>query len=108
MTGIYFSGGDQTRIINSLFIHDDDGVRLDTPLMTAIRSLYESAEAVVGGDSAGGTALTGSVMPVAGESYNALLNGAHPEETGDDLDLVYDPEGGMGFLPGFVLDTHFT
>ena len=110
MTGFYFSGGDQARIMDSLFFRDDDagGAHADTPVMSAIRSLYETAGAVVGGDSAGGTALTGAVMPLSGESYEALLRGAHPDETNDDLDLVYDPEGGMGFLPGYVLDTHFT
>ncbi len=108
MTGIYFSGGDQTRILNSLFFYDSSNVRTETPLMSTIRSLYESGQAAVGGDSAGGTALTGAVMMVGGESYNALLSGANPEETDDDLDLVYDRDGGMGFLPNFVLDTHFT
>ncbi len=72
------------------------------------KQMYEDGSAAVGGDSAGGTALTGSVMPVSGESYNSLLDGAHPEDTGDDADLVYDPDGGMGFMPGYIFDTHFT
>ena len=33
--------------------------------------------------------------------YGATTDASHPD------DLQYDPEGGLGFLPGLVVDTHF-
>ncbi len=104
MTAIFFSGGDQARIVSSLFVVSDD--RTDTPVMAAIREAYETGAAVMAGDSAGGTVMTGSVMMLGGTSYNALLKGAQLQSPFID-DLVYDPLGGIGFLPQFVLDTHF-
>jgi hypothetical protein len=41
-----------------------------------------------------------------GASYDSLKYGASTDSPHPD-DLVYDPDGGIGLLPGFVLDTHF-
>ena len=48
MTGLWFGGGDQARVLNSLFTYNGD-VRLESDVMVAIRTLYESGTAVVGG-----------------------------------------------------------
>ena len=108
MTGLFFGGGDQSRITESLFVYGD-AARVETPLMFAIREGYESGRAVVGGTSAGADAITGAVMVHSGQSYDALVSGAIPGKAAVDADqrLYYDPEGGMGLLPAITIDTHF-
>ena len=43
-----------------------------------------------------------------GVSWEALRYGVHTTFSEDHPDdLVYNPSGGLGFLDGFVIDTHF-
>lgn len=42
-----------------------------------------------------------------GMSWDALRYGAFSTPGHRRDDLVYDPHGGLGFLDGYVLDTHF-
>lgn len=83
-TGIFFTGGDQARIIRSI---------KDTILDDVIRKRYADG-AVIAGTSAG-AAVMPNQMIVEGES------GTNPR-----LDAV-DMGPGMGFLPGVVVDQHF-
>ncbi|MBW4660393.1 MAG: cyanophycinase [Drouetiella hepatica Uher 2000/2452] len=83
-TGLFFSGGDQARIINFI-----KGTKLDE----IIHKRY-SEGAVVGGTSAG-AAMMPDVMIVEGES-----------ETNPRANVV-EMGPGMGFLPGIVVDQHF-
>jgi cyanophycinase len=83
-SGIFFTGGDQARIIELI-----KGTGLDT----AIHKRYAEG-AVVGGTSAG-AAMMPDVMIVEGES-----------ETNPRADVVAMGPG-MGFLPGVVIDQHF-
>lgn len=83
-TGIFFTGGDQSRIT---------GFLKDTELDEAIhRRLSEGA--VVGGTSAG-AAIMPDIMIIEGES-----------ETNPRVDVVAIGPG-MGFLPGVAIDQHF-
>ncbi len=97
------------KILDSLFIHDDDvGDRLETPLMAALREVYETGTAAFAGTSAGNTVMTSTVMVQTGHSYAGILNGAQPDvETPQEWELTYDPEGGLGFVPGILVDSHF-
>lgn len=83
-TGIFFSGGDQSKIIERI-----KGTKLDQ----AIRERHEQG-IVVGGTSAG-AAMMPEIMIVSGDS-----------ESGPRLDIV-DLGEGMGFLPGVIIDQHF-
>ena len=84
-TGVFFSGGDQARIINIL---------KDTELDTAIHKRY--AEGIVVGGTSAGAAVMPDVMIVEGDS-----------ETNPRINAV-DMGPGMGFLPGVVIDQHFS
>jgi cyanophycinase len=83
-TGIFFTGGDQTRIVRAI---------KDTILDDAIRKRYDEG-IVVGGTSAG-AAIMPSKMIVDGDSV-----------TSPRADVVKMGEG-MGFLPTVVIDQHF-
>ncbi|MEG3923392.1 cyanophycinase [Microcoleus sp. T3_D1] len=83
-TGIFFTGGDQARIINCL---------KDTKLDAAMHKRY-SEGIIIGGTSAG-AAMMPDVMIIEGDS-----------ETNPRVDVVAMGPG-MGFLPGVVIDQHF-
>ncbi len=84
-TGIFFTGGDQARITSII---------KDTELDTAIHKRY-SEGIVIAGTSAG-AAVMPDVMIVEGDS-----------ETNPRINVV-DLGPGMGFLPGVVIDQHFS
>ncbi|MBE9111039.1 cyanophycinase [Nodosilinea sp. LEGE 07298] len=83
-TGIFFTGGDQSRIVD--FIKG-------TPLDDAIHKRHQEG-AVVGGTSAG-AAMMPDEMIVGGSSVS-----------NPSVDVV-EMGPGMGFLPGIVVDQHF-
>lgn len=84
-TGVFFTGGDQARITSIL---------KDTPLDEAIHKRY--AEGIVVGGTSAGAAVMPDVMIVEGES-----------ETNPRVEIV-EMGPGMGFLPGVVVDQHFS
>ncbi|XP_064611801.1 cyanophycinase-like [Liolophura sinensis] len=102
-TGFMFSGGDQARVISSYFLED----RKPSPALLAIRHRFEQG-AVVAGTSAGTACQSSRVMVAGGMSWEALRYGAFHIPGHHRDDLVYDPHGGLGFLDGYVLDTHFS
>lgn len=83
-TGIFFTGGDQARIVKCI---------KDTILEDALRKCYEEG-IVIAGTSAG-AAIMPDVMIVKGESETSPHAGA----------VTLGP--GMGFVQGIVLDQHF-
>ena len=83
-TGIFFTGGDQSRIVD--FIQG-------TPLDKVLHQRHAEG-AVIGGTSAG-AAMMPDVMILGGASVS------HPS-----MDAV-SMGPGMGFLPGIVIDQHF-
>lgn len=83
-TGVFFTGGDQSRITSIL---------KDTELDAAIHQRYQEG-IVIGGTSAG-AAMMPDVMIVEGDS-----------ETNPRVNVV-EMGPGMGFLPGVVIDQHF-
>ncbi len=83
-TGIFFTGGDQSRIVD--FIKD-------TPLDEVIQQRHREG-AVIGGTSAG-AAMMPDEMIVGGTSVS-----------NPSVDAV-EMGPGMGFLPGIVVDQHF-
>ncbi|MEG4347207.1 cyanophycinase [Microcoleus sp. A003_D6] len=83
-TGIFFTGGEQARIINCL---------KDTVLDVAMHKRY-SEGIIIGGTSAG-AAMMPDMMIIEGDS-----------ETNPRVEVVAMGPG-MGFLPGVVIDQHF-
>jgi cyanophycinase len=84
-TGVFFTGGDQARITSIL---------KDTPIDAAIHKKF--AEGMVVGGTSAGAAVMPDVMIVEGDS-----------ETHARIDVV-EMGPGMGFLPGIVIDQHFS
>ncbi len=84
-TGIFFTGGDQSRIVD--FIKG-------SPLGDAIHKCH--AEGVVIGGTSAGAAMMPDIMIIGGASV------AYP--TMDAVEIG----PGMGFLPGIAIDQHFS
>ncbi|NRA29524.1 MAG: cyanophycinase [Parvularculaceae bacterium] len=89
--GVWFTGGDQTRLTQLLLQRNGS----DTPVLAAIREARE-AGAVIGGTSAG-AAMMSDPMITGGNSLDALL-GRGEQVSVDD---------GLGFLNVGVTDQHF-
>lgn len=83
-TGIFFTGGDQVRIIESI---------KDTPLDELIHKRYQNG-AVIGGTSAGA-----AMMP-----DQMIVGGASVSNPSVEA-VTLGP--GMGFFPGILVDQHF-
>lgn len=83
-TGIFFTGGDQTRITDLL-----KGTKLDE----AIHRRYAEGSIIAG--TSAGAAMMPRTMIVGGDS-----------ETNPRVEIV-EMDPGMGFLPGVVIDQHF-
>src|SRR5215467_13256975 len=95
-TGIWFPGGDQTRIMAVL-----DG----TPTAAAIRARYV-AGAVVGGTSAGAAAM--STPMITGDER--APGGARRDTTQSFITIARDDivlTNGLGLLTGAIIDQHF-
>lgn len=111
LSGVFFTGGDQARHKASLIIGG-----ADTLEMAALRARHEQGALLVAGSSAGTAVQTpgpGRPMVAGGESYNALVWGAHEAACADPKglcgdDLVYDAGGGLGLFTAGLLDTHFS
>jgi cyanophycinase len=84
-TGFFFTGGDQSRIIDLV-----KGTKLDA----LIHKRHQQEGVIVGGTSAG-AAMMPDTMIVGGESQST------PRVN------VVEMGPGMGFLPGIVVDQHF-
>lgn len=109
MSGFFFGGGDQTRIIYS-FYNDDE--RVPSPVLAAIKETLSAVGGVVAGTSAGTDCQTAKVMIEGGDSYEALRDGTtifwrsvHPMD--ENILAAYGP-GGLGLFPYGLLDTHFS
>ncbi len=112
--GVWFTGGDQSRLTDLLF--DEDGAA--TPMLRAIRERL-AAGAVVGGTSAGAAAMS-RTMITGGDTLATLLQIDSPLLRAGDSDGVVEvtvsngPTGetlgmgpGLGFFSVGIVDQHF-
>ena len=110
MTGIFLGGGEPWRLAASLMMVED-GVRVDTPVMEAIRDNME-AGGLLGGTSAGIMALTDTVTITGGNSWEALAFGGQEDSLETDpvngANLTYDGLGGLWIVEDVLIDAHFT
>lgn len=104
-TGVWFVGGDQLRITQTLY--NEDGS--NTPMLNKIWNIYESG-GVIGGTSAG-AAIMSETMIAGGGSLGSLINGFTEEYDSSDLDQQnYGPAytvKGLGFFKHGIIDQHF-
>jgi cyanophycinase len=92
----YFTGGDQTLIVQALL---QDGQ--PTPALTAIRAAWAGGGLVAG--SSAGAAIMSDPMITSGSSVEALVNPPAP----DPHDTRLSIGRGLGFFPMGLVDQHF-
>jgi cyanophycinase len=101
--GFWFTGGDQTRITQTLLGPEGK----ESPLLQLIKKRL-AAGAVVGGTSAG-AAIMSKDMIAGGVSFTALLEplaSAYTESEDQDGGRLYLSRG-LGFLASGIVDQHF-
>ncbi len=104
MTGFFFGGGDQSRLITCFFLTN----RAPSSALTAILNKY-AAGALVAGSSAGTAIQNPAPMITGGESYNGLRYGSYSSVSSSNPDdLSYDAQGGFGLFKYGLIDTHFS
>lgn len=96
-TGIWFTGGDQSRVTPVL---------RGSPVLEAIRARWR-AGAVVGGTSAGAAVMPDSML--TGNQFRAGEDtaGYYGDEFTDVARRTIQVAPGLGFLPGTIIDQHF-
>eukprot|EP01032_Pedospumella_encystans_P007544 gene7544-9041_t len=108
LTGFFFGGGDQLRIIESFY---NVNAKIPSPALRAIRQTLYATGGVVAGTSAGTDIQTNDVMITGGESYQGVVQGAtvtwEPREKKDLNALTGYGPGGIGLFGHGLLDTHF-
>ena len=127
--GIYFSGGNQARHLESLVGKDAQGeYTVASPQLRIIQQRHAQGKLVVAGTSAGnhvqgGGTWRGRPVPMigGGDSYGALMSGFQtgigpagelPVLGRAEASMTYAPalygRGGLGLFPYGVLDSHFS
>jgi cyanophycinase len=96
-TGIWFTGGDQSRVTPVL---------RGSPVVDAIRARWREG-AVVGGTSAGAAVMPDSML--TGNQFRAGEDtaGYYGDEFPDVARRTIQVAPGLGFLPGTIIDQHF-
>jgi cyanophycinase len=96
-TGIWFTGGDQSRVTPVL---------LGSPVLDAIRARWREG-AVVGGTSAGAAVMPDSML--TGNQFRAGEDtaGYYGDDFPDVARTRIQVAPGLGFLPGTIIDQHF-
>lgn len=103
LTGVWFVGGDQTRITKALMTKDGK----QSLALQAIWGLYKKG-GVIGGTSAG-AAIMSQPMIAGGNSLGAINNG-FTDKYIDENDQLNGPvylENGLGFFQYGIVDQHF-
>ena len=119
LNGIYFSGGDQARHLES-FVSKDTSANYSvvSPQLAILKARFDKGDLVVAGTSAGNHIQNGGIWkgkPVpmigGGDSYATLKSGFTKGQgplPASDLSPVSYANGGLGFFKYGVLDSHFT
>lgn len=116
--GVFFADGDEWLQRRAFFDNDDQA----NAWLLSLRKASAAGTLVVGGTGAGTAVQGGAAMLSNGDSAQALRAGAlarKPMAAGcgdarrcaDGLSedsLTYWPAGGLGLLPGWTLDAHFS
>ena len=105
LTGFFFTGGDQEKVIYSLY-NDDE--RVPSPVLVAIRETLLATGGVVAGTSAGTDCQTSHTMIAGGTSYTGLVKGSKifwrsGESPNPDILTAYGPGKFQWFLSFDIL-----
>ncbi len=108
LTGFFFGGGDQLRIMYSFYNQDE---RVPSDVLIAIKETLLTTGGVVAGTSAGTDCQTSRIMISGGVTYDGLVNGTQTfwrtmENPDENVLTAYGP-GGIGLFSHGALDTHF-
>jgi len=95
-SGYFFTGGDQSRVVDTFLPAGDT-----TPAFRALLERWRTG-AVVSGSSAGAAMMSG-VMIASGSSAGAVRRGTVPREEDDGVWI----RRGLGFFDRAILDQHF-
>ncbi|WP_284616758.1 cyanophycinase [Aquabacterium humicola] len=118
--GIWFSGGDQARHLESFVTRDAGGAYSKVSAqLQVLRNRFNAGQLVVAGASAGdavqaGGQWKGKTVPMiaGGDSWQALANGfvdgSGPTIEGTGSNGIRYPGGGLGFFSYGALDSHFS
>jgi len=112
LTGFFFGGGDQTRLVQAYYtgVGNSTGA-VASPALLAIKRALLASGGVVAGTSAGTDIQTSSVMITGGKSYDALVDGSFvnwkPVTLPNPNILTGYAPGGISFFPHGLVDTHF-
>lgn len=101
-TAVWFLGGDQNHLVDSL---KPDGN--NSPVLDAVWQLYQRG-GIVGGTSAG-AAIMSDTMIASGSSWTALARAVASSDTvvNETSDEPLQLRTGLGFFPEGVIDQHF-
>lgn len=104
--GIWFCGGDQSKITSELLTEDNE----DSNILLEMKNLLEKG-GIIGGTSAG-AAIMSRFMITSGTDYGALNYGiCEYEKLSEDIDSDYYDyitySKGLGFIPDCIIDQHF-
>lgn len=109
MTAFWFSGGDQVRLVDTLFRNRTSVPPDPTLTFSAIQEAFRNG-AVVSGSSSGTSAQAADLLIVSGRSYESILLPVIVSK-GEKTDFAYgqmvaDSRGGLGFFKYGLIDTH--
>ncbi len=120
LDGIFFTGGDQARHLESFVTRDAAGAYTQiSPQLEVLRARFAAGKLVVSGTSAGDAAQSGGIwkgisvpMVSGGDSWQALakgyIAGTGPTIDGAGTTGVSYATGGLGFFKYGTLDSHFS
>jgi cyanophycinase len=118
--GIFFTGGNQTRHLDSFISRNEHGAHTKiSPQLEILRQRFAAGQLVVAGSSAGdavqsGGTWKGKAVPMigGGESWKVLANGfikgGDPTVERPAMRGTLYPAGGLGFFQFGPLDSHFS
>lgn len=117
MDGLFLNGGDQSLTLKAWLTPEGQ----PSDALTLVKKRFAQQQIVIGGTSAGTAVMTQHNMITGGTSEGALTFGTYAAKAPSErcelnncdgaipaTAVTYRPEGGLGFFPFGILDTHFT
>lgn len=117
MDGLFLNGGDQSLTLKAWLTPEGQ----PSDALTLVKQRFAQQQIIIGGTSAGTAVMTQHNMITGGTSEGALTFGTYAAKAPSErcelnncdgeipaTAVTYRPEGGLGFFPFGILDTHFT
>lgn len=107
-SGFFFGGGKQNQYTESFYRENDEGDRVDSAMLEAIRDQFELGRLMIAGSSAGAVVQSSEIMITRGKSDRAIVEGAQEGYQPGSPTLTYIRRGGLGFFDYGIVDSHFS